>query len=64
MMKHGFDMHRVYISGPGDLEREREAVRTAISEANAEDAMPHKILLVSAGLRDARKDLIKAKSEA
>ena len=52
MMKHGFDMHRLFISGPGDLERERDAVRTAISEANAEDAMPHKILLVSAGLRE------------
>jgi len=52
MMKHGFDMHRIFIAGPGDLERERDAVRGAISQANEEEAMPHKILLVSAGLRE------------
>jgi hypothetical protein len=49
-MKHGFDMRRVFISGPGDLEREREAVRKAIADVNETDAMPRKVLLVSVGL--------------
>jgi hypothetical protein len=50
MMKHGFDMHNVFLSGPGDLEREREACRHAISEVNANEAMPCKILLATIGL--------------
>ena len=50
MQKHGFDMHRVFLSGPGDLERERDACRTAISDTNSVSAMPAKILLVTVGL--------------
>jgi hypothetical protein len=52
MFVHGFDSYRIFISAPGDLEREREACRAAISEVNAEEAMPSKVLLVSVGLRD------------
>ena len=50
MLKHGFDMHRVFLSAPGDLERERDACRSVISDVNAADAMPVKILLVTVGL--------------
>ena len=50
MLVHGFDMYRVFISAPGDLERERDACRAAISETNEKEAMPHSILLVSVGL--------------
>lgn len=50
MIVHGFDMYRVFISAPGDLAREREACRAAISEINEQVAMPLKILLVSVGL--------------
>ncbi len=50
MLKHGFDMHRVFLSAPGDLEREREACRAAISDVNSASAMPAKILLVTVGL--------------
>jgi hypothetical protein len=50
MLKHGFDMYNVFLSAPGDLASEREACRGAISSANAEEAMPHKILLVTLGL--------------
>jgi len=50
MIVHGFDMYRVFISTPGDLGREQEICRAAISEINEKDAMPHKILLVSVGL--------------
>jgi len=52
MIKHGFDMYRVYLSTPGDLAREQEACRDAISDINASEAMPKKILLVSVGLRE------------
>jgi len=52
MMIHGFDMYRVFISTPGDLLREQDTCRAAISEVNAAEAMPHKILLVSVGLRE------------
>ncbi|HEY6391659.1 MAG TPA: hypothetical protein VIX89_10300 [Bryobacteraceae bacterium] len=52
MMIHGFDMHRVFISTPGDLQREQDTCRAAISEVNAAEAMPQKILLVSVGLRE------------
>jgi hypothetical protein len=52
MMTHGFDMYRVFISTPGDLQREQDACREAISESNAAEAMPQKILLVSVGLRE------------
>jgi hypothetical protein len=50
MLNHGFDMHRVYISAPGDLEEERAVCRAVIAETNAKEAMPSKILLVSVGL--------------
>ena len=50
MIVHGFDMYRVFISAPGDLEREQQTCRAAISEVNASVAMPKKILLVSVGL--------------
>src|SRR5260370_42278 len=52
MMTHGFDMYRVFISTPGDLQREQETCRAAISEVNEKEAMPQKILLVSVGLRE------------
>jgi hypothetical protein len=52
MIVHGFDMYRVYLSTPGDLAREQDACRAAISEVNANEAMPLKILLVSVGLRE------------
>jgi hypothetical protein len=51
MLKHGFDMHRVFLSAPGDLERERDACRSAISEVNSAEEMPLKILLVTVGLQ-------------
>jgi len=52
MVIHGFDMYRVFISAPGDLQRENDACRSAISEINEKEAMPRKILLVSVGLRE------------
>ncbi len=45
-------MYRVFISTPGDLAREQETCRGAISEINSKEAMPQKILLVSVGLRE------------
>ena len=50
MLKHGFEMHRVFLSAPGDLEKERETCRSAISEVNDAEAMPSQILLVTVGL--------------
>jgi hypothetical protein len=50
MLQHGFDMHRVFLSAPGDLERERDAGRGVISDVNAAEAMPLNILLVTVGL--------------
>jgi hypothetical protein len=50
MLVHGFDMHRVYLSAPGDLDAEKQYCREIISETNAALAMPEKILLVSVGL--------------
>jgi hypothetical protein len=50
MLKHGFDMHQVFLSAPGDLERERDTCRNAIGEVNDSQAMPAKILLVTVGL--------------
>jgi hypothetical protein len=52
MLKHGFDMHRVYLSTPGDLDAEKQLCREVISETNEQSAMPSKILLVSVGLPD------------
>ena len=52
MIVHGFDMYRVFISTPGDLEREQDTCRKAISEINELEAMPQKVLLVSVGLRE------------
>ena len=51
-MPHGFDAYRVFISAPGDLERDREACYRAIAEVNEAAAMPAKILLVPLGLRE------------
>jgi hypothetical protein len=50
MMVHGFDMYRVYLSAPGDLQKEMTACRDAIADVNQDLAMPAKILLVSLGL--------------
>lgn len=50
MLVHGFDMYRVYLSAPGDLDAEKQLCRSVISETNESDAMPSKILLVSVGL--------------
>jgi hypothetical protein len=52
MVIHGFDMYRVFISAPGDLELEQQTCRTAISEVNEKEAMPRRTLLVSVGLRE------------
>ncbi|MGH9564101.1 MAG: hypothetical protein ACRD3S_21825, partial [Terracidiphilus sp.] len=51
-MAHGFDDYRVFISAPGDIDRDRQAAYDAISSVNADLAMPAKILLVSVGLRE------------
>jgi hypothetical protein len=53
MLKHGFDMHHVFLSAPGDLEKERDICRSAISEINENEAMPSQVLLVSVGLPNA-----------
>ncbi len=50
MITHGFDSYRVFISTPGDLERDRLLCREAISEVNKVQAMPLKILLVGVDL--------------
>jgi hypothetical protein len=50
MLKHGFDMRQVFLSAPGDLEKERDACRAAISDVNGNAAMPAGILLVTVGL--------------
>ena len=52
MLTHGFNMHRVYLSAPGDLDKEKDICREAISQVNGSDAMKDKILLVSLGLRE------------
>jgi hypothetical protein len=52
MMIHGFDMYRVFISAPGDLQMEQDACRAVISDVNEKEAMPRKVLLVSVGLRE------------
>ena len=51
-MPHGFDAYRIFISAPGDLERDREACYAAVARANEATAMPAKVLLVSVGLRE------------
>jgi hypothetical protein len=51
-MPHGFDAYRVFISAPGDLEKDRQACHDAIAHVNETVAMPAKALLVSVGLRD------------
>ena len=50
MLKHGFDMHQVFLSAPGDLGSERDICRNAIGDVNDAEAMPSKILLVTVGL--------------
>lgn len=51
-MPHGFEAYRVFISAPGDLERDRQACHDAIAEANETTSMPAKILLVAVSLRE------------
>jgi hypothetical protein len=51
-MPHGFDAYRVFISAPGDLERDRQACHEAVAQVNETTAMPAKILLVEVGLRE------------
>jgi hypothetical protein len=51
-MPHGFDDYRVFVSAPGDLDRDRQACYDAISDVNEKTAMPAKVLLVSVGLRE------------
>lgn len=51
-MPHGFDAYRVFISAPGDLERDRDACHQALIEANETTAMPAKVLLTEVGLRE------------
>lgn len=53
-MPHGYDTYRVFVSSPGDLWRDGETCHAAISDTNAEDAMPHKLLLVTVGVREDR----------
>jgi hypothetical protein len=54
-MPHGFDAYRIFISAPGDLERDRQACYDAIAAVNESCAMPSKILLASVGLRDSNQ---------
>lgn len=51
-MPHGFDISRVFISAPGDLEMDRQACHDVIAEVNEATAMPEKILLAEVVLRD------------
>jgi hypothetical protein len=51
-MPHGFDVYRVFISAPGDLEADREACHHVIAKVNEAAAMPEQILLAAIGLRD------------
>jgi hypothetical protein len=51
-MPHGFDAYRVFISAPGDLERDRQACHDALARVNETTAMPAKVLLVCLGLRE------------
>ena len=51
-MPHGYDLYRVFLSAPGDLQRDRQACHDAIAQANESTAMPAKILLVEVGLRE------------
>lgn len=43
-------MHHVFLSAPGDLAKEGDICRSAISDVNANEAMPLKMLLVTVGL--------------
>lgn len=52
MLVHGFDMHRIFLSAPGDLASEKIIAREAISAINGKEAMPDKILMVTVGLPD------------
>ena len=51
-MPHGFDVYRVFLSAPGDLDADRQACHDVIAEVNEALAMPEKILLATIGLRD------------
>jgi hypothetical protein len=50
MIKHGFDMYRVFISAPGDLEHDRQACHEVVTRVNKSEAMPFKVLLVTVDL--------------
>src|ERR1039457_608896 len=45
-------MYRIFISTPGDLQREQDICRAVIGNVNEKEARPLKILLVSVGLLD------------
>jgi hypothetical protein len=51
-MAHGFDVYRVFLSAPGDLESDRQVCHQAIADGNEAVAMPEKILLATIGLRE------------
>ena len=51
-MAHGFEDERVFLSAPGDLDRDRQACHEVIAHVNETIAMPEKVLLVTVGLRD------------
>jgi hypothetical protein len=51
-MPHGFDIYRVFLSAPGDLEADRQVCHQAIADGNEATAMPEKILLAAIGLRE------------
>jgi len=50
MLVHGFDMHRVYLSTPGDLDAEKALCRSVIGDTNEAETMAAKVLLVPVGL--------------
>lgn len=51
-MSHGFDISRVFLSAPGDLEADSQVCHQAIAAVNETTAMPEKILLAAIGLRE------------
>lgn len=51
-MPHGFDIYRIFLSAPGDLEADRLACHRAVADMNETTAMPEKILLAAVGLRE------------
>lgn len=51
-MSHGFDISRVFVSAPGDLEVDCQVCHRAVTGVNETTAMPEKILLATIGLRE------------